>query len=469
MPEPAPLAEIAAVVLAAGKSSRMQSRLPKVLHPVCGRAILAHILIALENAGVSRRIVVVGHQAGDVKNEMDGFFGANTLEYAQQSEQKGTGHAVRMAHAALENFAGTVLVLAGDTPLLSADVLRELVAAHTETGATVTVLTAILGDAGAYGRIVRGDNGDVHGIVENKDASAEQKRIREINTGVFAFHAPALFAALSDLTPNNAQGEYYLTDVLGILRGNGHAVRAVVTDDTDVILGVNTRVELSAIAAKMRRRILHDLMLSGVTVDDPATTYVDAGVQVGQDTTLEPMTKLTGNTQIGADCVIRMGTVIADSVVGDGCKVGPFAHIRPGSVLGACVKIGNFVEVNRSTLADNVSAGHLTYLGDATVGAHTNIGAGTITCNYDGSKTKNKTVIGDDVFVGSHTTIIAPITIADGALTAAGSTITHDVDADAIAVSRAAQKNVPGAEARRRKRLGIVRRNAIQSGTEPTL
>ena len=289
---------------------------------------------------------------------------------------------------------------------------------------------------------------------------------------MFAFDAPALFAALAELSPTNAQGEYYLTDVLGILRGAGKTVRAVVTTDTDVILGVNTRVELAEIGAKMRGRILRELMLSGVTIEDPATTYVDAGVTVGQDTVLLPLTKLAGKTTIGADCVIGPGAVITDAQVGDGCKVGPFAHIRPQSRLAAHVKIGNFVEINRADLGEKVSAGHLTYIGDATVGAYTNVGAGTITCNFDGSKTKNRTVIGEEVFIGSHSTIIAPVTIESGALTAAGSTITKDVPADAIAVARADQKVVAGAEARRRKRLGIASRraeNAVQSGSEPTL
>ncbi|MBC8140886.1 MAG: bifunctional UDP-N-acetylglucosamine diphosphorylase/glucosamine-1-phosphate N-acetyltransferase GlmU [Armatimonadetes bacterium] len=469
LPPPPGFADLAAIVLAAGKSTRMRSRLPKVLHPVCGRPILAHILHALAEAGITRRIAVIGHEAETVRQNMDDYFGAGTLEYALQTEQKGTGHAVQMAQAALHGFTGTVLVLAGDTPLLSAEVLKLLLAEHSRTGATATVLTAVLPDAGAYGRIIRGDGGEVLGIVENKDATPEQKAIREINTGVFAFDAPALFAALSDLSPANAQGEYYLTDVLAILRGAGKTVRAVVTEDTDVILGVNTRVELAEIAAKMRSRILRDLMLSGVTVEDPATTYVDAGVTVGQDSVLEPMTKLCGDTQIGANCVIRLGTVIADSTVGDGCKVGPFAHIRPGSTLAANVKIGNFVEVNRSELGEKVSAAHLTYLGDATVGANTNIGAGTITCNYDGFN-KSRTVIGEDAFIGSHSTLIAPLTIESGALTAAGSVITQNVPANAIAVGRSDQKNLPGAEARRRKRLAIPSRraeNAVQSGSEP--
>ncbi len=479
MPDAAVLPpSLAAVVLAAGKSTRMRSRLPKVLHPVCGRPILAHILHALTDAGVERRIAVIGHEAETVRAAMETYFGAGQLEYAYQTEQKGTGHAVRMAESALAGFTGTVLVLAGDTPLLSADVLKTLLAEHASTGATATVLTAVLPDAGAYGRIIRdGKDGPVLGIVEAKDATLEQKRdIREINTGVFAFDAAALFTALRDLQPNNAQGEFYLTDVLGLLHDVGRTVGAVKSTDTDVILGVNTRVELAEIGAKMRARILRDLMLSGVTVEDPANTYVEAGVTVGQDTTLLPLTRLAGKTTVGAGCVLGPNANITNSVVGDnvkaracfiesatvgdGCKIGPFAHIRPGSRLEEGVRIGNFVEINRSTLGEKVAAGHLTYIGDATVGAGTNIGAGTITCNYDGYA-KHKTVIGENAFIGTHSTLVAPVTVGDRAFVAAASAITEDVPPDALAVARERQVIKPDWAQRRRAE------KAIQSGSEP--
>ncbi|MBC7807625.1 MAG: bifunctional UDP-N-acetylglucosamine diphosphorylase/glucosamine-1-phosphate N-acetyltransferase GlmU [Akkermansiaceae bacterium] len=471
---PPPL--VAAVVLAAGKSTRMRSRLPKVLHPVCGRPILAHILHTLADAGVGRRIAVIGHEAETVRGAMDTYFGAGQLEYAYQTEQKGTGHAVQMAEGTLTGFAGTVLVLAGDTPLLSADVLKLLLAEHAQTGATATVLTAVLPDAGAYGRIVRGEGGEVLGIVEAKDATAEQRKIGEINTGVFAFAATALFAALRDLKPNNAQGELYLTDVLGLLRDAGRTVRAVVSSDTDVILGVNTRVELAEIGAKMRARILRDLMLSGVTVEDPANTYVEAGVTVGQDTTLLPLTRLAGRTTIGEGCVLGPDANITDSVIGDNvkaracfiesavigdrCKIGPFAHIRPGSRLESGVRLGNFVEINRSSIGANVAAGHLTYLGDATVGAGTNVGAGTITCNYDGYA-KHKTVIGENAFIGTHSTLVAPVSIGDRAFVAAASAVTEDVPPDALAIARQRQTTKEKWAERRRTE------KAIQSGSEP--
>ncbi len=467
---------LAAVVLAAGKSTRMRSRLPKVLHPVCGRPILAHILHALADAGVSRRIAVIGHQAETVREAMEGHFGAGHLEYAYQTEQQGTGHAVMMAESTLADFDGTVLVLAGDTPLLSAEVLGFLLSQHHGSRATATVLTAVLPDAGAYGRIIRGDGGEVLDIVEARDATPEQKEIREINTGVFAFRARTLFAALRNLRPDNAQGELYLTDVLAILRRGGNTVRAVVSPDSDVILGVNTRVELAEIGAKMRARILKGLMLAGVTVEDPANTYVDAGVVVGQDTTLLPLTRLMGETVIGEGCLIGPSANITDAiigdyvkaracfvesaVIGDHCKIGPFAHVRPGSRLEHGARVGNFVEIKNATLGAHVAAGHLSYLGDAIIGAGTNIGAGTITCNYDGYA-KHKTVIGENVFVGTHATLIAPVMVGDGAFVAAGSAITDEVPAGALAVARARQTTKPGWAARRRSE------KAIQSASEP--
>jgi bifunctional UDP-N-acetylglucosamine pyrophosphorylase/glucosamine-1-phosphate N-acetyltransferase len=454
----------------------MRSRLPKVLHPVCGRPILAHILHALTDAGVGRRIAVIGHEAETVRGAIDDYFGAGEIEYAYQTEQKGTGHAVQMAEDAFAGFTGTVLVLAGDTPLLSSDVLKLLLAEHARTGATATVLTAVLPDAGAYGRIVRDETDAVLGIVEAKDATAEQKLIREINTGVFAFDAAALFTALRDLRPNNAQGELYLTDVLGLLRNAGRTIRAVVSTDTDVILGVNTRVELAEIGAKMRTRILRELMLSGVTIEDPASTYVEAGVTVGQDTTILAQTRVAGKTTIGEGCILGPDANITDSVLGDnvkvracfiesaviadGCKIGPFAHVRPGSRLEKGVRIGNFVEINRSTLGDKVAAGHLTYIGDATVGAGTNIGAGTITCNYDGYA-KHKTVIGENAFIGTHSTLVAPVTVGDRAFVAAASAVTENVPSDALAIARERQTTKAGWAERRRAE------KTIQSGSEP--
>ena len=309
MAENSPQAEtehgVAAVVLAAGKSTRMRSKLPKPLHPVSGRPLLVHILEALGEASVSRRIVVIGHQAGMVKATLDARYGAGIIEYAEQVEQKGTGHAALMAAPLLSAYPGDVLIVPGDAPLLSGEILSRLILHHRERGGAATLLTAVLKeDAGAYGRVLRDANGDVAGVVEAKDATPAQKAVREINTSVYAFSAPLLFRALSDLRPNNAQGELYLTDVIGLLRDAGEKISALISDDADVVLGVNTRVELADVSEKMRRRLLDKLMLSGVTVIDPATTYVDAEVSVGQDTILHPGTHLKGATTIGEDCEI---------------------------------------------------------------------------------------------------------------------------------------------------------------------
>lgn len=459
----------AAVVLAAGKSTRMRSKTPKTLHPICGKPLLAHILDALGKAGVGRRIVVVGHQAESVQHTLDSRYGSGTVEYVLQAEQKGTGHAALMARPLLYDFPGTILVLPGDAPLLSPKIIAELLAHHEARGAAATLLTAVLpGDAGTYGRVLRGPGGDVLGVVEARDATPEELAVREINTSVYAFSAVDLFAALADLRPNNAQGELYLTDVVSLLRQQNRPVAALVSPDPDVVLGVNTRVELAEIGQKMRERLLRDLMVSGVTVTDPATTYVEADVQVGQDTVLLPGSHLLGRTTVGEDCIVGPNTYIVDSRIGnrvyarfsvidktetgDDCRIGPFAHLRPGSRLRNGVKIGNFVETKAATLHDGVSAGHLSYIGDAEIGVRTNIGAGTITCNYDGVA-KHKTTVGSEAFVGTHSTLVAPVTIGDGAFVAAASVITDDVPADALAIARGRQTNKEGwASARRANR-----------------
>ena len=457
---------VAAVVLAAGKSSRMKSKLPKTLHSICGRPLLVHILVALANAGATRRIVVVGHEAEKVREVVDAHFGAGAIEYVYQTEQQGTGHAVQMAQNALSGSGPapqTVLVAAGDAPLLTAAVFGDLLHSHQQTGAAATLLSAVLPGGANYGRIVRSETGAVLGIVEAKDASPEEIQICEINAGVYAFQTNLLFPALASVRPANAQNEIYLTDVIGLLR-HGHTVGAFVSPNADVVLGVNTRVELAHVGAKMRRALLQNLMLGGVTIVDPGTTYVDAGVKIGQDTMLLPNTHVLGNTIVGEDSVLgpnahiqnaHIGSgvraracFIEGATVGDGCRIGPFAHIRPGSVLEKNVRIGNFVETKAAHLHENVAAGHLSYLGDAEVGANTNIGAGTITCNYDGEK-KHRTVIGDHVFVGSHTAFVAPVTVGDGAATGAGSVITREIPPGDLGVARARQTNIAGWAARR--------------------
>ena len=441
---------LTAIIMAAGKSTRMKSRLPKPLHPLCGKPLLSYLLDACKSAGVSRIIVVVGHEAERVQERFHG-----QCEFALQEEQLGTGHAVMSAKPLLDGYNGDLLVLPGDTPLIDGDTLGKLVEHHRHSGAVATLLSAVLPhDAGMYGRVLRDVNRKVLGVVEAKDATPEQLAVREINTSIYCFKAPALFDALQQVRPDNAQGEYYLTDVIALFTQQGQSVEAVVADDWQVTLGVNTRVELADVASRLRWRILEKLMLSGVTIVDPTNTYIDADVRIGQDTTVHPNTYILGNTTIGEECEIgpmariensQIGNrtiVLASQVVecrlGDGVRVGPFANLRPGTVVGNGTKIGDFVEVKNAVIEENVSMAHLTYVGDAHVGANSNIGAGTITCNYDG-KRKHRTIIGKGCFIGSHATLIAPVEIGDGAYVAAASPINENVPPDSLAIARCRQ------------------------------
>lgn len=424
----------------------MKSRLPKPLHPLCGLPLTRHVVDACAEAGVTRRIVVIGHEAELVRQGL-----GDDLEYAYQLEQKGSGHAVSCAMPDLEGFDGDVLVLAGDVPLLTSETIARLLEHHRATQAAATLLTAFLDDPTGYGRIVRKADGSVARIVEHKDASSEERAIQEWNPSIYCFRADALRSALPRIQPNNVQGEYYLTDAIGILSGEGARVEAVAVADNREVLGVNTRVELALVGSILRERILRRLMLGGVTIVDPASTYVDAGVTIGADTTIEPQTYLQGRTAIGADCQVGPMTRIVDCTVGDGVqilssnlvqseigdrvRIGPFAHLRGGCKIAAGAKIGDYVELKNATLGEGVSAAHLTYIGDAEIGARTNIGAGTITCNYDGVR-KHRTVVGEGAFIGSHVTLIAPITVGDGAVVGAGSPLDEDVPADALAIAR---------------------------------
>ena len=461
MPPDAPYAAIqnvAALVLAAGRSTRMKSKMPKALHPLLGRPLLRYALEAVTAAGVERSIVVIGHQAETVRAAM-----GEDHEYVLQEVQQGTGHAVGMADALLADWAGPLLVLPGDAPLITSDQLEILLRHHAETGAAATLLTATLSDPGAYGRIVRDpQTGRVQAIVEARDATPAQRAISEINASIYAFDPAVLFPALRQITPQNAQSEYYLTDVIALLAQQGQIVEAIISPDPEIARGINTRVELMELSQVLRMRIQKTHMLAGVTIVDPLTTHIEADVKIGMDTTIHPFTILSGVTDIGADCEIGPGARVSDSKIGngvtvhdsyvvaseigDGTRVGPFANIRPGSTVGKNVKIGDFVELKNATLGDNVSAGHLAYLGDTEIGPRTNIGAGTITCNYDPLQTpsKNKTIIGSDAFVGTHSTLVAPVSVGDGAWTAAGSTITDDVPSDSLGLGRARQVNKDG-------------------------
>lgn len=446
--------ETVAVILAAGKGTRMKSALPKVLHAVGGKSMLRHVMTAAEQAGAKRMLVVVGFGGDKVQAEI----GA-AAEFVLQAEQLGTGHAMMQVQPVLAGFSGTILLLCGDTPLLTGQALLDLVAAHQQSGAAATVLTAKPADATGYGRILRDESGQVLGIVEQKDATAEQKQIGEINTGIYCFEAAPLFAALAGLTCNNAQQEYYLTDVLAILAQAGQRVGAVEVADFQETLGINSRLQLAEAEKILRQRKLVELMDSGVTVMDPASTFVDASVSVGEDTVLYPFTWLEGETTIGRDCRIGPNSRISDSQLGDavtlhfsyaheckiagGVSVGPYVHLRPDTELSAGVKVGNFVEIKNSRVGVGSKLPHLSYIGDADIGSGVNIGCGTITVNYDGKK-KHRTVVGDTAFVGCNSNLVAPVSVGAGSYIAAGSTITKDVPDGALGVGRARQSNIAG-------------------------
>ncbi len=443
-----------AIVLAAGQGTRMKSNLYKVLHPVCGKPMVEHVIDHVRGIGADRVVTVVGHGAEQVEETL----GAKS-EYVLQSEQLGTAHAVQQAEQLIGDLDGTTLVICGDTPLIRSETMEELVRNHRELGAKATILTAIAENPTGYGRIIRGEHGEVLRNVEQKDASPEEQAIQEINTGTYCFDNRALFEALKKVKNDNAQGEYYLPDVVGILQSEGALIGAYACADFSETLGVNDRVVLSQAEAVMRRRIAETHMRNGVTIISPETTVISADTVVGRDTVLQPGTVLEGNTVIGEECVIGPNSHLVDSEVGNrttvhssvvkssrigsNTAIGPFAHIRPESDLGDHVKVGNFVEVKKSTFGNGSKVSHLSYIGDAEVGSAVNIGCGSITVNYDG-KNKFKTVIEDDAFIGCNSNLIAPVTVGKGSYVAAGSTVTKDVPADSLAIARARQENKEG-------------------------
>ncbi|MFN7017211.1 MAG: bifunctional UDP-N-acetylglucosamine diphosphorylase/glucosamine-1-phosphate N-acetyltransferase GlmU [Fimbriimonadales bacterium] len=453
--------KLTAIVMAAGKGTRMKSEQPKAITPLLGQPLTSYVLRALEQADAEPIIVVVGHGADLVKQAL----GERYL-YALQAEQLGTGHAVMQALPHLPSDAEYVLIASGDSPLVTPEVFAALYETARRENAACALATAILEDPTGYGRILRDAQGNIVGIVEEKDATPEQKTLREVCTSFYCFRTDALRDALPRLSNQNAQGEYYLTDVIGILASQGARVVAWLSHDPTLLQGVNNRWELSQAAQAMRMRVLKQLCLDGVTVVDPATTYIEPTVQIGRDTVIEPNTHLRGNTIIGTNCTLGPDLYLQDSIVGDNChlfrshiiqaridsdvSVGPFAHIRPGTVLHTGVRVGDFVEIKNVEIGEGTKVLHLTYLGDATVGKGTNIGAGTITCNYDGER-KHRTVIGDGVFVGSHATLIAPLTIGDGAYIAASSPITDDVPPESLAIARCYQTIKEGWVRKRRE------------------
>jgi bifunctional UDP-N-acetylglucosamine pyrophosphorylase/glucosamine-1-phosphate N-acetyltransferase len=447
---------ITAVILAAGQGTRMKSSKPKVLHQILGRPMIAYLLDTLREVGVNDIVVVVGHQAEAVKEALREY----ELRFVIQEPQLGTGHAVQVAMPALPPEAGAVLVLCGDAPLISGESIAALQLLHDSTGAAVTVQTIELPDGAHYGRVVRDEQGQVAAVVQAKDSQdrPDLLAIREINTGAYCFDALFLREALTKIPKSPVTGEIYLTDLIHIARQQGRGVEALIDSDWEALLGINSRAELAGATRTVKRRINERHMDQGVTLVDPELTYIESSVSIGKDTVIYPNVYLQGRTVIGENCriepnvkisdshladgvLVKMGSVIEQSRLATGVQVGPYSHLRPLSDLRAGARVGNFVEVKKSVLHEGVKAGHLTYLGDADIGAGTNVGAGTITCNYDGVH-KHSTVIGEKVFIGSNTALVAPVTVGAGAYVAAGSTITEDVPPGKLGIARARQVNL---------------------------
>jgi len=450
------------VILAAGQGTRMKSSLPKVLHRISDLALIDYVLRAADAVAPASTTVVVGHRADVVREHLRT---RPRIEFALQEPQLGTAHALQTTEQVLAGRTGTVVLLSGDVPLLSPNTLRRLVDTHRGANAAATVVTATVERPYGYGRIVRTD-GRIARIVEERDASPTERQIREINSGIYAFDLAPLFESLRGIASQNAQGEFYLTDLIAIYRRRGLSVETLLIENSQEIRGINSRTELAEVSGLLRQKKNEELMGAGVTLVDPATTYIDPDVEIGADTVIHPGVVLEGQTRIGAACEVRAHVRITDSTLGDrvtidnfcvlvgarvadGAAIGPFAHLRPETVVGEKAKIGNFVELKKTTMGPGSKASHLSYLGDATIGAGVNVGAGTITCNYDGTR-KHPTVIEDGAFIGSDSQLIAPVTIGKGAYVAAGSSITGDVPPGALGIGRGQQVNKEGWVARKK-------------------
>lgn len=441
--------KLATVILAAGQGTRMKSTLPKVLFPVAGKAMVHYALKAASTLDSAEVVLVVGHGAEQVQSQV-----GEKATFVLQEEQRGTGHAVLQAREALQGRADTVLVTYGDMPLLRAETFRRLADLHASSEATITMLTVRSVESMGFGRVLRNRNEQIQGIVEEREATPEQLAIQELNCGVYCFQSKWLWEHLPRLTPSAKKGEYYLTDLVGMAVQENCRVEAITLEGITEALGVNTRAQLAEAERVMRERINERFMEEGITLVDPAATYIDADVKIQAGTTVEPGTHLKGQTRIGADCRIGPNTIIRDSQTGDRCEivssmlegtvlesdvhVGPFAHLRPDAYIAKTAYIGNYAEIKNSRIGEGVHVGHFSYIGDSEVGARTNIGAGTITCNYDGEK-KNRTTIGEDAFIGSDTMLIAPVKVGDRARTGAGSVVNKDVPSDSLAVGAPAR------------------------------
>jgi bifunctional UDP-N-acetylglucosamine pyrophosphorylase/glucosamine-1-phosphate N-acetyltransferase len=442
------------IILAAGAGTRMKSKIPKVLHKVAGVSMIEHVLDVVEGVDCSKKVVVIGHGAEEVKESI----GHRKVQFVLQSERLGTGHAVMQVDEEIPE-EGNVIVLYGDTPLIKEDSIKDFIKFHVDNDFSASVLTTEIYDPTGYGRIIRNDLGEVVAIVEERDTNEQQKIIREINSGIYCFKARELKKSLSKLNNKNSQGEYYLTDVIGILNSEGKKVGAFKIEDYTEIIGVNSRNQLADAEKLMRNRILQRLMDEGVTIVDPNNTYIGKKVKIKRDTILYPGSFIMGDTEIGEDCIIGPNTSIEDSVIKDNVeivsstilkshidsntKVGPYAYLRPNSKLGKNVKIGDFVEVKNSSIGDNSKASHLSYIGDGEVGKNVNIGCGVVFVNYDG-KNKNKTIVEDNAFIGCNVNLVAPVTVKKNAYVAAGSTITKQVPKESLAVARIKQSNIEG-------------------------
>jgi len=449
---------ITTIILAAGEGKRMYSKVPKVLHKVCGKPMVEHVVNCARTLGDAEPVVVIGHGGEQVRNSLSG------VKFVMQDKQLGTGHAVMQAQDYITD--GDILILYGDTPLLKPQTLRLMHELHKKEGYGATILTSEFQDPTGYGRIIRSEDGLVESIVEEKDADERIKAIKEINSGIYFFNGQELREALGKLTNNNAQGEYYLTDVIGIMRQKGLRIGAYLIHDNEEIMGVNNRMQLSQANEIMRDRILKQHMLNGVTIIDPKSTYIEASVTIERDVMIYPGTILEGTTIIEEDASIgpytrirdaKIGkavsiqnSVVLESNIGEGTTVGPFAYIRPGNNIGRYAKIGDFVELKNSNFGDYSKASHLTYVGDGDVGDNVNLGCGVIFVNYDG-KNKNRTVVGDNCFVGCNVNLIAPVKVNSGSYIAAGTTVTEDVPEDSLAIGRARQENKKGWVSKRRK------------------